>query len=791
MIKLQIVLNRNQIIMKIPVTIIILLTVLISGCLQNGKPEEKQIDIIPKPLSVKKLKGVFKVNKATEIIIAGNKQELMTTAEYLSNFIEKSTGIKLQITGQSKKNNTIILQYDNYKEYGEEGYSLLATPDKVVVRAATPAGIFYGIQTLLQLLPPVVYSDNEKDVGNLEVPCVEIFDKPQFKWRGMHLDVSRHFFPKDFIKRYIDMIAMHKMNVFHWHLTDDNGWRIEIKKYPDLTRVCAWRVPRENWSDNAPPRPDEKPDYGGFYSQKDIKEIVEYAKRRYVTVVPEIEMPGHTSEVFAAYPQYSCKGKKLYVQPGSYWPNEDIFCAGNDSVFVFIKNILDEVIELFPSEYIHIGGDEAIKTNWKKCAKCRQRIIDEGLKDEDELQSLFMERIARYLISKGKKPMGWDEILEGGAPSGTAIMSWRGFDGGFQAASQGHNVVMCPMYYCYFNNYQEIPVRKYHKTGSYIPLLKVYSFNPVPKELADSSRRYILGAQGNIWTEYIKTTENVEYKALPRMAALSEVLWTNEKERNWIDFRKRLITQTLRYDYAGLEYSHGSFVINLIPEKQNDNSYLVRTEGEQLLLIRYTTDGTNPTAKSYLYTRPVKVDKSTVLKAAYFHNDSIAGPVCKKRFVFHKAYTGNITLEQNPAAKYSANGAQTLTDALLGGDNYADGNYLGFDGKDMIARISFDKPENIKSVECGFIQNRKSWIFMPYKVKYTLLNGDDKIIAEKIVETKTGQHDDFAKEFFKADFDTGNVLTVKIHAYSIIKCPEWHPGAGGKAWIFADEIIVE
>jgi len=252
--------------MKIPVIIIVLLTVLISGCLQNGKPEEKQIDIIPKPLSMKKLKGVFEVNKATKIIIAGNKQELMTTADYLSNFIGKSTGIKLQITGQSKKNNAIILQYDNDKKYGEEGYSLLAMPDKVVVRAATPAGVFYGIQTLLQLLPPVVYSDNEKDAGNLEVPCVEIFDKPQFKWRVMHLDVSRHFFPKDFIKRYIDMIAMHKMNVFHWHLTDDNGWRIEIKKYPDLTRVCAWRVPRENWSDNAPPRPDEKPDYGGFYS---------------------------------------------------------------------------------------------------------------------------------------------------------------------------------------------------------------------------------------------------------------------------------------------------------------------------------------------------------------------------------------------------------------------------------------------------------------------------------------------------------------------------------------------
>jgi hexosaminidase len=363
----------------------------------------------------------------------------------------------------------------------------------------------------------------------------------------------------EFIKRYIDIIAMHKMNIFHWHLTDDNGWRIEIKKYPGLTETSAWRVDREDqpWRERTPPEPGEKATYGGYYTQEEIKDVVRYAAERHVTVIPEVEMPGHTSEVFASYPDLSCRGEKLYVQPGSYWPNIDIFCAGKEETFEFLEDVLSEVAQLFPSEYIHIGGDEANKTRWKECPLCQERIEMEGLRSEEELQSYFIKRIERYLQSIGKKLIGWDEILEGGLAPEATVMSWRGFEGGIDAVGMGHDVIMCPTSHCYFDYYQDDPETQPVAIGGFTPLEKVYEFYPIPAGLSSDKAKHILGGQGNVWTEFIPVPEHAEYMALPRMTALAEVLWSPRGRIDWDDFKRRLNTQFERFDMMGVNYYEG------------------------------------------------------------------------------------------------------------------------------------------------------------------------------------------------------------------------------------------
>ncbi|MCK5794424.1 MAG: family 20 glycosylhydrolase, partial [Anaerolineales bacterium] len=354
---------------------------------------------------------------------------------------------------------------------------------------------------------------------------------------------------------------------FHWHLTDDNGWRLEIKHYPKLTEVCAWRVDREHqdWRKWSPVEAGEESTYGGFYTQEEVREIVAYAADRQITVIPEIEMPGHSSEIFAAYPELSCAGDYLPVRPGSYWPNEDIFCAGNDSVFTFLEHVIDEVVELFPAEYIHIGGDEAAKTHWKTCPKCQARIKAEALADEHELQSWFIRKMEKYIHSKGKRIIGWDEILEGGLAPDATVMSWRGEAGGIAAAKAGHHVIMTPLSHVYFDHYQGDPETEPQAIGGYTPLKKVYAYEPIPVELEQNEHQYVLGAQANLWTEFVKTTRHAEYMVLPRMTALSEVLWSTPQSKNWINFHSRLNTLLPRFEALGWNYSHDPLLVEVPP----------------------------------------------------------------------------------------------------------------------------------------------------------------------------------------------------------------------------------
>jgi hexosaminidase len=395
------------------------------------------------------------------------------------------------------------------------------------------------------------------------VPCVRIEDKPRLPWRGMLLDVSRHFFPKEFVKSFIDGLAMHKMNTFHWHLVDDQGWRLEIKKFPRLTEIGAWRVDRENlnWNERPAQQPGEKATYGGFYTQDDVREILAYAASRHVTVVPEIEMPGHCLSALAAYPELSCTGGPFTVPPGGVWPNKDVYCPGNEKTFKFLEDVLTEVVALFPGDYIHIGGDEVDKSTWKTCPKCQARMKAEGLRTEEELQSWFIRRIERFLNSKGKKLIGWDEILEGGLAPNAAVMSWRGNEGGIAAAKAGHAVVMTPTSHCYFDYYQGDAAVEPLAIGGYLPLSKVYAFEPVPTELSVEQSAFIIGAQANLWSEYIPTPEHARYMIHPRIAAMAETGWTVRDGRDWAGFIERLETQLLRYEAAGVPYARSMFTV--------------------------------------------------------------------------------------------------------------------------------------------------------------------------------------------------------------------------------------
>ncbi|NOX85691.1 MAG: family 20 glycosylhydrolase [Chlorobi bacterium] len=757
---------------------------------QNSKP-----DVIPIPVEMKIKQGEFILNEKTKLVCP-DKEEARQVAEYLKTWIEKPTGFKLQNGTDKDKANTIVFQLVENDTLGNEGYLLDVSPEKVVISANGAPGLFYGVQTVFQLLPPEIYNPEKITETKWTIPAVTVFDKPRFGWRGMHLDVSRHFFPKEFVKTYIDLIAMHKMNVFHWHLTDDNGWRIEIKKYPKLTKISAWRVDREDqpWRERTPPKPGEKATYGGFYTQDDIREIVKYAQERQVMILPEIEMPGHTSEVFAAYPSLSCSGERIFVRPGSYWPNNDIFCAGNDSVFIFMEDVLDEVMELFPGPYIHIGGDEADKANWQKCPKCRKRMKNEHLKNVDELQSWFVKRIENYLVAHGKKLIGWDEILEGGLAPEATVMSWRGIEGGIESARQGHDAIMSPVGYCYFDYYQADPEFEPEAIGGYTTLKKVYSYEPVPQELSSEEARHILGTQGNVWTEFIPTPGHAEYMAVPRMTALAEVAWSPAKKRNWEDFRQRLDTQFKRFDYMGVNYSKGSWKVDILPEMSKDGKhYTIVLETEQPdYPVYYTLDGSDPDTNTMLYKGPIVIDSTVIIKAGIFDNGRLKEKFSEKSIIFHKAVGKPAELNSLPAKKYSGKGVLTLVDGMTGSKRYNDGYWLGFHGNDLNITIDLEKETPVHQVTANFYQRQRSWIFMPVKVVVEVLDGDKNIVASQIILPKT---DPKSKEIVIEPF-TAKFTDVAGHYVRVIgknrgNCPEWHAGAGQTCWIFADEVVVE
>jgi hexosaminidase len=743
----------------------------------NISLSQNPLPLIPKPESIEFGKGHFVLNKETVIQANENSFE----AQYLQNAIQQQTGLKLNIVAKSKVDSKIILKemYPIDPAWSKERYNLSISTKEVIITAPFNQGFFIGIQTLLQLIPI-----DQKQTLNL--PCLNIFDQPKYAWRGMHLDCARHFFSVEFVKKYIDYLAMYKFNTFHWHLTDDQGWRIEIKQYPKLTEIGAWRNGSMIGHYNEQKYDDKR--YGGFYTQEQIKEIVAYAQQRQITVVPEIEMPGHAVAALAAYPQYSCTGGPFEVAK-QWGVLDDVFCPKNET-FTFLENILTEVIALFPSQYIHIGGDECPKTRWKKCSHCQSVIKREGLKDEHELQSYFIQRIEKYVNAKGRKIIGWDEILEGGLAPNAAVMSWRGTEGGIVAAQQKHFVVMSPGSHCYFDHYQGEPKNEPLAIGGYTTVEKVYSFNPTPTTLNKEESKYILGAQGNVWTEYMEDAQKVEYMVFPRIMALSEVLWGTSNSDEYKNFVNRMMWQLPILEKKGINYSKSIYEVTTSAKPSEKEMGILFTlksafnpEG-----IRYTTDGTLPNWDSFKYSSPIIISKNQSINAAYFENQKQKSASIEQSFFVNKATGKKITLINSPHENYAIGGSFALIDGMIGNRNKFGRDWLGFLGKDLIATIDLGKLESITNVSIGVLSNEGSWIHYPKKIE--ILVSNDGVNFQSLKQVSLDEIKVMKGEI-KVNFEIQKAQYIKVFAQNKGKIQDGLAGAGSESWLFVDEIGIE
>jgi hexosaminidase len=755
---------------------------------QQAPASQKSIAIIPQPVRLTPGTGSFALTADTKIYVGPKNDELRRIGQSLSQEIVRATGVQVPVVQAApgkQRTSAIYLKLTAPADtLGAEGYTLSVQPAQVVLAANQPQGLYLGTQTIRQLLPA------QRTTG-ASLPALEVVDKPRYSWRGMHLDVSRHFFPTEFVKQYIDYLALHKMNTFHWHLTDDQGWRVEIKKYPKLTTLGGFREGTLIGHYGAKVPEYDNVRYGGFYTQEQIKEVVKYAQDRYITVVPEIEMPGHALAALTAYPELSCTGGPFKV--GQTWGvYDDIFCAGNEQTFAFLQDVLTEVMPLFPSKIVHIGGDEAPKTRWKTCPKCQARIKAEHLKDEHELQSYFVQRMEKFVNTKGKTIMGWDEILEGGLAPNAAVMSWRGMEGGTTAAKQKHQVVMTPGEFVYFDHAQGDPTLEPLNIGGYLPLEKVYSFEPTPKELTADEKKYILGAQANVWTEYIPTTQQVEYMVLPRMSALAEVLWTPASQKNWESFKVRMQPQYQRYAALGANYAKSAFNVRqqFVPDTTKGGdmvSLLLDATGPQ---IRYTLDGTAPTPAATAYTGPFALTSSAVVKAASFDNGQPAGKMTTTEVQAHKAFAAPTKLAAEPHKNYHGTGPLTLVDGLKGSRSHTDGRWLGFLGSDLVATLDLKKATEINSVRSTFLQKPEDKILLPATLEVAVSTDGRTYKTVYSAPVAAAQPGTGISEV-KADWKKTKARFVRVTAKN---AQPLSPGAAPKdtdTWLFADELVVQ
>ncbi|TDE03254.1 glycoside hydrolase family 20 protein [Flavobacterium hiemivividum] len=762
----------------------IILAALLLPCLLLA---QQKVSIIPQPVSIQIDKDSFIIDNTTTISFKKSDKDLKAVADFLSAGISKISGINLsQNKGKGKK---IEFKISPTEGIGEEGYLLNVTPSEVRITANTNKGLIYGIQSLFQVLPQV------RTNAILKIPSMQVKDYPRFKWRGMHLDVSRHFFTVDMVKEYIELLAYYKMNTFHWHLVDDQGWRIEIKKYPKLTEIGAWRVDQNDkiWAKRPQAKAGEEPTYGGYYTQEEIKEVVKFAAARGVNIVPEIEMPGHVASAIASYPELSCNQKfQLPLTGGDYTNMSSNYCPGNEDVFQFNEDILTEVMALFPSQYIHIGGDEVDKSSWKSCPKCQARMKTENLKTEEELQSYFIKRIEKFIVSKKRKMIGWDEILEGGLAPEAVVMSWRGEKGGIEAAKMHHEVVMTPGNPVYFDHYQAGPDGEPLAIGGMNTLRKVYDYEPIPKELPAENRKYILGAQANLWTEYITTNEGVEYMVLPRMLALAEVVWSPSAAKDWTSFNQRLKWHYRGFQQKGLHYSEGSNKIEITPKVENGQLTVALASEVVGSEIFYTLDGSDPNDNSIKYDAPFTIEKTASVRAVSVYEGKVANGIPSKLdFAIHKASGKNVSYLNKPSSAYKANGDNSLTDGVRGTFNVTK-YWHGFYAKDMVATIDLGETTTVSKLALGCLQNKVDWIFFPTAVKFEI--STDGINYKEVVQSELPLEksvEPTAIHNFTTSFAAQKAKFVRITAKIIPALPKGHNGEGKPGWLFADEIVVE
>lgn len=756
------------------------------SCSAEMKEANYQVVPLPQEIVMTEQAVPFVLSGSTKIMFPEGNEKMQKNAELLASYIKDLTG-KALVVEAGTEGKGILLQLSEGTG-NPEGYQLKVTNDQVLISGPTEAGVFYGIQTLRKSIPVV-------QGANVALPAVEINDYPRFAYRGAHLDVSRHFFPLDSVKRFIDMLALHNINRFHWHLSDDQGWRIEIKCRPALTEVGSKRS--ETVIGHNSGEYDGKP-YGGFYTQEEAKELVAYAADRHITVIPEIDLPGHMQAAVTAYPNLGCTGGPYEVW--KIWGvSEDVLCAGNDETLQFIDDVLGEIIQIFPSEYIHVGGDECPKVRWAHCPKCQARIKALGLKSdkehtaEERLQSFIINHAETFLNGHGRQIIGWDEILEGGLAPNATVMSWRGEGGGIEAARQKHDVIMSPNTYLYFDYYQSKDVEQEPEAiGGYLPVERVYSYEPMPSSLTPEEQSYIKGVQANLWTEYIPTFSQVEYMELPRMAALCEVQWTNPDQKNYSDFLQRLPRLVKTYEVYNYNYANHVFDVtaSFAPNAETKTVDVTLSTIDDCP-IYYTLDGSDPTAASQLYTEPVKVDANCTFKAMAIRPTGNSR-IVKEDIVFSKATARKITALQPVNKHYEFAGISTLVDGLKGNRNYKTGRWIAFYRNDLEAVIDFEQPTEFSKVSLTTNVEKGDWVFDARSI--TLSVSDDgetfrEVATEDYPEMTLDNPNQLYEHILNFDAVTARYLKVLVKPeYSL---PAWHGGKGLPAYVFVDEIMVE
>ncbi|GGW27547.1 beta-N-acetylhexosaminidase [Arenibacter certesii] len=766
-------------------SLIMLLTIF--GCADEGKTvfKESDINIIPQPDKVQFKEGAFRFTKDTQFVVP---LEYAEVAEVLLDKFSKAAGWNLRVVDTEPINNYVQLVLDDALE--NEAYNVIITGDKVEVTANGYAGFLYGLETLRQLLPVAIESDNLVVDVKWDIPTVQITDSPRFKWRGFMMDVSRHFFNKEYILSTIDQLALLKMNTLHLHLVDDQGWRLEIKKYPKLTEVGAFRVDQEDkhWDARQTPKLGEQATYGGFYTQEDIKEIVAYATSRGINVVPEIEMPAHVMSAIAAYPELSCLQNPIMVPSGGVWPITEIYCAGKESTFEFLENVLIEVMDLFPSQYIHVGGDEATKTNWEKCPDCSKRVKVEGLANVEELQSYFIKRMERFISSKGRTLIGWDEILEGGLAPGATVMSWRGFEGGLEASASGHDVVMSPTSHAYFDYYQGNQDTEPMAWGGHTPLSKVYEFDPVVEGMTPKQENHVLGGQANLWTEFVPTVAQAQYMTYPRLAALAESVWSTKENKNWSDFSARIDALFNRYDAMGINYAKSAYQVttDVSVDPENGTISIALKNEFPNADIRYALDGNDITTSSQQYDSPIEIAKTTEIRAQVFKDEEPVGVQLEKTINFHKAAGKPVTYLNKYHDNYQGAKEIGMVNVVRGSKNFHDGQWQGWLGDNMILVIDMETPTEIEEISVGSLENQGSGIYFPVEIN-VLLSDDGKTYKKEGTLKR-----DFAANIkselkdFVIDLNKQTTRFVKVEAINL-----GTPPTGGGSWMFIDEIIMQ
>ena len=765
---------------------------LIASCSQK-ELVTADYQVIPLPLQISdvSMSSSFLLKDGVKVVYPEGNDMMRKNAELLVDYVKRQTGILLEAQAGTAADGAICLAL-GLENPNAEAYRMKVDGKGVQITGASEAGVFYGIQTFRKSLSAL-------ENVNVQLPAVEINDAPRFAYRGMHLDVARHFYSLDEVKEYIDMMALHNMNRFHWHLTDDQGWRIEIKKYPKLMSVASQRS--ETLVGRYGSGKYDGTPYGGYYTQEQIKEVIAYAADRHIVVIPEIDLPGHMQAAITAYPELGCTGGPYEVRT-TWGISDDVLCIGNEKSMEFVKDVLAEVAELFPSEYIHVGGDECPKVRWAKCPKCQALIKKLGLKSdanhtkEERLQSYVITEAEKFLNSKGKRIIGWTEILEGGLSPNATLMSWIGEAGGIEAARQHHDVIMTPNTYLYFDYYQASDVEKEPLAiGGYLPMEKVYSYEPMPSSLSPEEQQYIKGVQANLWTEYIPTFSQAQYMVLPRMAALAETQWSDGAKKDYQNFLKCMPRLTMIYDCYKWNYAKHIFDVNVsikpAPEAKALEVTLSTIPGND---IYYTLDGSEPTADSQKYTEPFFLKNSTVLKAVAVQTQPAykLSNVVTDTIETHKAFMKPLTLLHENQKRFTPNGPNVLVDGRKGGQTRDSGGWVAMLGKDLEAVIDLEEMTEVSSVSIHTFVHKSDWIFdaRAYSVS---VSEDGKTYKEVAAETYPVMKETDADgiKLYTLTFSPVKTRYVKVKVASEHAMPSWHGGKGKPGHLFVDEIIVK